>query len=223
MYKLIGSIIFCIAGALLNMIIYKVFISMIGLPLYLDTIFTITVTLLYGPLWGSITGALTNIISITAYGLEYYLFALCNVAAALITWFFIRLFPRELNLRMNVVFNALPLYQSSSSRLSDRLSALMDRVIVLTLLSFALCLAMSILGGCISVFIGFFKTTTVNPAVVQTMFSRNVPMLVNEIMSRIPINIIDRLFSSFTAFGAALGIFQIIKRMGKLKIKQMSN
>ena len=195
------------------MIVYKVFISMMGLPLYLDTIFTITVTLLYGPLWGSITGALTNINSITAYGLEYYLFALCNVAAALITWFFIRLFPRELDLRMNVVYTTLPMYQAGSSRLS----ALMDRVIVLTLLSFALCLAISILGGSISVFIGFFKAAAVNPAAVPTMFNSNVPMLLKEIMSRIPINIIDRLFSSFAAFGAALGVFQIVKRIEKFQ------
>ena len=46
MRKIIGSFVFCIAGALLNMIVYKVLISMIGLPLYLDTIFTITVTLI---------------------------------------------------------------------------------------------------------------------------------------------------------------------------------
>jgi len=88
----------------------------------------------------------------------------------------------------------------------------MDRVIVLTLLSFALCLAISILGGCISVFIGFFKATAVNPAAVQTMFNSNVPMLLNEIMSRVPINIIDRLFSSFAAFGAALGVRCLMQR-----------
>ena len=217
MRKIIGSFVFCIAGALLNMIVYKVFISMMGLPLYLDTIFTITVTFIYGPVWGVLTGALTNITSISVYGLEYYLFALCNIAAALITWFFIRLFPRELDLRMNVVYTSLPLYQAGSSRLSAHLSAVMDRVIVLTLLSFALCLAMSILGGCISVFIGLFKAAAVNPAAVQTMFHRNIPMLLNEILSRVPINIIDRLISSFAAFGVALGVFQILKRMGKLE------
>jgi len=215
MRKIIGSIIFCIAGALLNMIVYWIFITIMGLPLYLDTIFTITVTLICGPLWGVLTGVLTNVHSFTVYGWEYYLFALCNVAAAIVTWLFMRLFPRELNLRMNDVFAALPLYQAGSRRLS----ALMDRVIVLTLLSFALCIVMSILGGCISVFIGFFRATAVNPAAVQTMFHRNIPMLLNEILSRVPINIIDRLISSFAAFGVALGVFQIVKRMGKLEIR----
>jgi len=215
MRKIIGSIIFCIAGALLNMIVYRIFITIMGLPLYLDTIFTISVTLVCGPLWGVLTGALTNVHSFTVYGWEYYLFALCNVAAAIVTWLFMRLFTRELDLRMNVVFAELPLYQTGSRRLS----AVMDRVIVLTLLAFALCIVMSILGGCISVFIGFFRVTAVNPAAVQTMFHRNIPMLLNEILSRVPINIIDRLISSFAAFGVALGVFQIVKRMGKLKIR----
>jgi len=237
MRKLIGSIIFCIAGALLNMIVYWIFITIMGLPLYLDTIFTITVTLVCGPLWGVLTGALTNVHSFTVYGWEYYLFALCNVAAALVTWFFIRLFPLELNLSIKTsgahstgnellitpasysqrsfrspseVITAKPYYQAGSSRLS----AVMDRFIVLTLLSFALCITMSILGGCISVFIGIVKTSaeTVNPAAVPTMFNRNVPMLLKEIMSRIPINIIDRLLSSFAAFGAALGVRCLLQK-----------
>jgi len=239
MRKIIGSFIFCIVGALLNMIVYNVLISMTGLPLYLDTIFTITVTLICGPLWGILTGALTNIISITAFGLEWYLFAICNIATALITWLFIRLFPLELNLRMNAVtassahalsgnvvftaqtefantaFAAKPLFQTDSRRLG----AVMDRLIVLTLLSFALCLAMSILGGCISVLIGFYKAfvnpESVNPAAVQTMFHGKIPILLNEILSRIPINIIDRLISAFAAFGAALGARCLMQKFSR--------
>ena len=222
MRKIISSFIFCITGAFLNMIVFRIFISMMGLPLYLDTIFTIAVTFLCGPLWGVLTGALTNIISVTVFGWEWYLFALCNIVTALITWLFIRLFSCELNLRINAaadsntpaalaghsVFTAKLLHQTSSRRLS----AIMDRLIVLTLLSFALCLVMSILGGCISVFIGFFKADAVNPAAVPTMFNRNVPILLNEMFSRIPINIIDRLISAFTAFGVALVVFQIAKK-----------
>ena len=206
MRKIIGAFIFCLAGALLNMFVYRVFISIMGLPLYLDTIFTIAVTLICGPFWGVLTGAFTNIISITAFGWEYYLFALCNIATALITWLFVRLFPLELNLNLNSAFAAKPIFQAGSRRLS----AVMDRVIVLTLLSFALCLAMSILGGCISVFIGFYKASvyaeSVNPAAVPTMFHHNIPVLLNEILSRIPINIIDRLISAFAAFGVALAV-----------------
>jgi len=208
MRKIIGSFIFCIAGALLNMFVYWIFITIMGLPLYLDTIFTITVTLVCGPLWGVLTGALTNAHSFTVYGWEYYLFALCNIAAALITWFFIKLFPLELNLNMYAA-NTKSVYQSGSRRLS----AWMDSFIVLTLLSFALCLVISILGGCISVFIGFFKAPAVNPAAVQTMFHHNIHMLPNEILSRIPINIIDRLISAFAAFGVALAVRGLMKKI----------
>ena len=109
----------------------------------------------------------------------------------------------------HTAFAAKPLFQADSRRLSVRLSAVMDRLIVLTLLSFALCLVMSILGGCISVLVGFYKASvnpfnaeSVNPAAVQTMFHGNIPILLNEILSRIPINIIDRLISAFAALVA---------------------
>jgi len=228
MHKLIGSILFCFAGALLNMFVYWIFITIMGLPLYLDTIFTITVTLVCGPLWGVLTGALTNVHSFTVHGWEYYLFALCNVAAALITWFFIRLFPLELDLSFGVnsartegLISAKTFYQAGSRRLSARLGEVMDRVIVLTLFSFALCLVMSILGGCISVFIGLFKAAAENPAAVPTMFNRNVPVLLNEIMSRIPINIIDRLISAFSAFGVALAVSKLTQRFLRFNFLSM--
>jgi len=48
---------------------------------------------------------------------------------------------------------------------------------------------------------------------VPTMFHNNIPILLNEILSRIPINIIDRLISAFAAFGIALGALGLIKKL----------
>jgi len=65
------------------------------------TILTITITLVCGLLWGMLCGAMTNIISHTIFefGWGGYLFALCSIATALITWLFMRLFPNVLDLR----------------------------------------------------------------------------------------------------------------------------
>src|SRR5215469_12766278 len=88
----------CIVGAILNIFINKLAAGIIFLPLYLDTIFTITSTLLGGLFWGSLTGALTGIIGQTYYfwGWEPYLFIICSVATAFLTWSFMRYFPDEL-------------------------------------------------------------------------------------------------------------------------------
>jgi hypothetical protein len=42
-----------------------------------------------------------------------------------------------------------------------------------------------------------------------------MPMLVREMLSRIPINIIDRLISAFVGYGAARGILALIRLKNK--------
>jgi len=80
----------------------------------------------------------------------------------------------------------------------------MDRMIVLILLSFALCLAMSILGGIIAGLIIINSSDAVEFGVSgilsETMFSQSTPIILSEIFSRIPVNIIDRLLSAYCGF-----------------------
>jgi hypothetical protein len=200
----------CIVGALLNIAINR--LAAYEPLLFLDTIMTVSFTLLFGPLWGVITGALTNIISESIFfrGWEAYMFLLCNVATALITWFFICMFPRELN------FNHAASIHVSHSR---RLGIVMDRLIVLAMLAFVLCLAMSILGGLISAFIGYLHSSSEigsNPAsivLIRTLFNGDIPAPLAEILVRIPINIIDRLITAFAGYGIALAVFRLKRRI----------
>ena len=203
---------FCMVGAALNIVIGKAHNI-----LYLDTIFTITTTLLAGPWWGMLTGASTNIIihTIEFWGWEGYLFALCNAATALVTCLFMRLFPRELSFprQKDIIsdFRAL-----SKSR---RLAFVMEHVVALTLLSFALCLVMSAMGGTISGLIQIF-----NPARIGTrnlspyyfyniVIPPNLSFIIAEIMIRIPMNILDRLISAFSGYGIALVLSFICKKI----------
>jgi len=205
----------CVAGALLNVALHLLATGEDLLPLYLDTVFTITVTLLCGPVWGCLTGALTNIISHTNnfWGWEGYLFALCNIATALVTWQFIRFFPKELNLIQIQHDN-----KHSFSVKSRQLDNIMNRIIILTLLSFALCLVISILGGLISAFIEILRSTAVseaiqNPASPPNTQYDSIPLVLREIISRIPINIIDRLISAFLGFFIALALSILGKKI----------
>jgi len=206
MRKTLTMLLFCLAGVFLNILITRLCFNA-GLPLFLDTILTITVTLICGLPWGMLCGALTNVIyhSIFGYGWEAYLFTLCNIATAVVTWLFMRFFTRELAVyKLDDTQQKSPLFSAKS----NFLSALMDRIIILILFSFALCLTMSILGGLIATFIiiinsSYTEVKGITGVLSATMFDHNVPLVIKEIISRIPINIIDRLISVFAGFGIA--------------------
>ena len=205
----------CVAGTLLNVTLHLLTTGEELLPLYLDTVFTITVTLLGGPVWGCLTGALTNIICHTNnfWGWEGYLFALCNIATALVTWQFVRFFPKELNL-VQLQNDTKPSYSIKSRQLD----LVMNRIIILTLLSFALCLVISILGGLISAFIEIIRSTAVsetiqNPASPPNTQYDSIPLVLREIISRIPINIIDRLISAFVGYFIAFALLILGKKI----------
>jgi hypothetical protein len=192
----------CLAGAMLNSVIAVIVVKM-NIPLFLDTILTVTITLLGGLIWGVLTGILTNLIAHTFFfwGWEGYLFTLCNIATAVVTWLFMRFFPRELSFETSI---------SPSPRKSSRLETMADKAIVLILLSFGLCLVMSVMGGVISVFIQALNPPPYNvPLVSAAMTDQELPLILTEIMSRIPINIIDRLVTAFAGFGIAV----LLRRM----------
>ena len=206
----------CIAGALLNITISRVahgspFLSV----LFLDTVITVSFTLLYGPVWGVITGGLTNIISCTieSWGWENYLFTICNIATALVTYLFMRLFPRELSLphrqETRTYFRVL--------QKSQRLAFVIERVVVLILLSFALCIAMSVLGGLIAAFIQIINPSHIgasrlSPNDIYAMFPQGFSLILGEILVRIPVNIVDRLITAFSGYGIALAVSVFICR-----------
>jgi hypothetical protein len=92
---------------------------------------------------------------------------------------------------------------------SRRLAEAMNRMVALILLSFCLCLAISVLGGLVAALI-----QSINPSLAGrqglsghfsvTMFGKKLPLTLTEILSRIPVNIIDRLITVFAGYGIAL-------------------
>jgi hypothetical protein len=190
------SLILCIAGAALNISLSRLNGSVLHLPLFIDTIFTIALTFSHGLPWGILTGVLTHLASNSIFSFEWpmYLYTLCSIVTALITALFIRLFPGELR---------LPIRRAT-------LRAVMDRVIVLLMLSFTLCIIMSVQGGLTAALIESLAFSgsqgTEGPELLfkLTLFRRNLPLVGVEILSRIPLNIIDRLISAFCGYGIAL-------------------
>jgi hypothetical protein len=189
------SLLFCLAGAMLNIGISRFNGSVLHLPLFIDTIFTIALTFSRGLFWGVLTGVLTHLASNILFpaGWPMYLYTFCSIVSALITALFIRHFP-----------DALGFHRRSTLR------TVIDRLIMLMVLSFALCFAMSVQGGLTAALIEFLGTSgssgTEGPELLfkLTLLRRNLPLVGVEILSRIPLNVIDRLISVFGAYGAAM-------------------
>lgn len=212
MHSKVTGLFLSLAGAALNLALNRVTFAY-DLPLHMDTVLTVSVTLAAGLFWGVVCGALTSIIYFTIWfrGWEAYLFTLCNIATAFITWLFIRAFPRELSFRQT----APPALLKSS-----RLNLAIGRIVVLMLLSFALCLAVSILGGFLAALIlGFYTPPTgvlgISGKLSDTLFTYDSPLILVEIVSRIPINIIDRLIAALGGYGIALVLRGLAGRTGE--------
>jgi Na+-transporting methylmalonyl-CoA/oxaloacetate decarboxylase gamma subunit len=217
MRKTVLMFLLCVFGTALNVMFNKVFAgSGMGLPLYMDTILTITVTFIGGLFWGCLTGVLTNIAGHTMnfWGWEGYLFSLCNILTALITWKFTRIFLSELTFINGKNEKENP--QGASFFKSRRLDNIMSIIFVLMLLSFILCFAISVMGGLIASFIDVIKTPqSENPASQHSDFYSGLPLVLREIVSRVPINIIDRIISVFAGFGIAYAIGKVVSKVRK--------
>ena len=218
MNKKILMPVLCLAGVVLNIAVNRFFVYYLGLPLFMDTIFTVAVTLIGGPFWGSLCGALSTIIGKTIWFSDWisYLFFLCSIATALITWLFIRFFPSELNLSSEQAKYEKMIDTAGIGGRSGKFAQSMNRVIVLLLLSFTLCLAISILGGLISGLILVINPSQTGERVLagllgDTLSGGAVPVFLVEILSRIPVNIIDRLIAAFGGYGAAVVMRRIVR------------
>jgi hypothetical protein len=176
-----------LAGAGLNAVFARLFQFGFGLPLFMDTLFTVAVTLSCGLLGGLLTGVVSTLIYVLVYYITWLecLYALCNIAVALITALFIRLFPRELSFPIN-----------RSARRGT-----LDRVIVLIILSFVMCMAMSLMGGLIAVIVSGGNGPEI-PFKME-LYRRNFPFVLVEVLSRIPLNVVDRLIAVFGGYGVA--------------------
>jgi hypothetical protein len=204
----------CLGGVFLNILTWNLFRNALGVPLFMDTIFTVAMTLYGGLVCGVFTGLLTNLIGnmLNFSGWVDILYALCNVAVALVTFFFIRLFPAELRFGAG---QTIKTGAFETAKYHSRLMRLMNTLVVLLLLSFVMCIVISILGGLIAVFIKFvWGTSKPGPEFFfkLALLRKTLPPAIVEILARIPLNIIDRLLSVLGGYGVAALLWRLLPR-----------
>ena len=176
--------------------------SVARLPLYLDTVFTVAVCFSFG-LWpGLLTGPVLGIAT-TLIRYHFILgqielagasavFTLCVALEVLLICFFYKKFLQN----REVAFLAKPSMRSFN-----------DMVPLLLALAALACILVSLTGGLIDFILTQF--TMPRPIFPEDIFKlgllrNNIPVLASAILSRIPINIVDRFFVIFGGYGISL-------------------
>ena len=198
-YKIL---VICIASALANWILSHFVFSAARLPLYLDTVFTAAVCFSLGLVPGLITGPVLGLAT-TLIRYHFILgqielawasawFTLCIVAEVVL----ICLFHKKLLASHEAPFLAKPSF-----------SVFMSTTPLLLSLAALACIVVSLSGGIID--FALTQYSTPRPIFPEDTFKlgllrNNVPVLTSAILSRFPINIVDRFFVIFGGYGVSL-------------------
>lgn len=185
--------ILCIASALGNEALSILVSGVFGAPLYLDTVFTVAITFSFGLLPGMLTGVLLYplcenlkmLLLDSGEGIFWAgnAFVLCTVTEILLVCFF-------------------------RSRLKMRQEFFISTAANLMVLVVLDCILISIMGGVIDFILHNFVSVRQNlyPEDIFKLglIRTNVPVLPAAILSRIPINIVDRFIAIFGGYGISL-------------------
>jgi hypothetical protein len=195
-------LILCVVSAIGNAALCHLVTNVANVPLYMDTMFTIAVCFSAGLLAGALTGAVLSPLCfyfVTRYilGLSVELsvarniYLICIVVeVVLVCLFYSRMKAKE------AFFLEKPSLNS--------FIGVGTELLVLVALD---CIAVSIAGGIID----FVLTLNAAPRTLSPedtfkmgLLRNNVPILATSIISRIPINIIDRFIAVFGGYGISL-------------------
>ncbi|MDR1307638.1 MAG: hypothetical protein LBK74_08705 [Treponema sp.] len=205
----VWQLVFCCAAAAAgNVLLYSFVSRFLRLSLFLDTLFTVTVTFIAGIVPGIITALATSVTTNVLFSFPpvYTLFSLCSISE---------------------VFIAASFHRGiQGSRIGVRgggqdMDALISAVAGLFLVAVIDCFVISILGGGVDFFISVFFPRSRQFFTPEEIFKlgllRNrLPALLTDILCRIPVNIVDRFIVMFGAFGAAL----LFRKAGSKKTKK---
>jgi hypothetical protein len=188
--------------------------GVLGLSLYLDTVFTIAVTFSFGLLPGLLTGVvfypsygiLRNIILNSGADIFWAAnaFTLCTVSEILLVWMFRSRIAPELGRDMGLPQRPGRFVPAGESFLSSFIGIAAQ----LMLLAALDCVLISISGGLVDFVLYTLLASSRGPYPEDifklSLFRNNAPFLAAAILSRIPINIVDRFIAVFAGYGISL-------------------
>jgi hypothetical protein len=196
-------LIICIVSALANTTLSYIVSSMAGLPLYLDTVFTAAAVFSAGLL----PGLLIALVLCPMFPFLRHHFLLNQPVTMAFTE---NLFAICTVMEVILVFLFLKKIREREAQVAERKPSLQSFIgmapLLLTLAALD-CIVISITGGIIDFILT--QNSTPRPFFPEDTFKlgllrNNVPLLTSAILSRIPINIVDRFFVIFGGYGISL-------------------
>jgi len=204
-------IVLCAVSALCNAGLSYLLNTLLKVPLYADTIFTVAMCFTAGALAGILTGAVLSPLAfllVCKYLLELpyetswvrNIFTICVLAeAALVCLYHARIKSREEIFLQKRSLNAF--------------TGIATHLLVLVALD---CIVVSVCGGTIDFILGKLSaplTYSPEDTFELGLLHNNVPVFATAVLSRIPINIVDRFIAVFGGYGISL-IFRKISHGG---------
>jgi len=185
-----------IAAALLN-ILFNTFIINFRIPLFLDTVFTAAIAFAFGVIPGIFTALLTwFLLGIYYGGFNFYI--LCSITEVIIICALKPSAPDIPNF-------------ASKEKIAASYTALVSKLFLL----YILCVVtISIVGGVVDYITNLFierNYYSVEDLFKPGLFMSNMPVLAVNIISRLPVNIVDRFIVILAGFLISRGLLKIIK------------
>jgi len=186
-----------ITAALLNILLSSFVMNFLRFPLFLDTVFTAAISFAFGIIPGIFTAVLTWFLPCFLYsGFNFYF--LCSITEVLLICALKPSAPET------------PFY-ASKEKVAASLTALVSKLFLLYILC---AVTISIIGGVVDSITHLFverKYYSVDDLFKQGLFMLNLPVLAVNIISRIPINIVDRFIIIFAGFLVSKGLEKITR------------
>jgi len=175
-----------ITAALLNILLNSFAVNFLRFPLFLDTVFTAAIAFAFGIIPGIFTAILTWFLPCFFYnGFSFYFF--CSIAEVLLIC---ALKPYVLD---------TPFF-TSKEKIAASYTILVSKLFLLYILC---AITISIIGGVVDYITHLFVERnyySVDDLFKQGLYMSNMPVLAVNILSRLPINIVDRFIVIFAGY-----------------------
>ena len=188
--------VFCVLAAVMNILLSTFVMNFLKFPLFLDTVFTAAVAFAFGLVPGIIVAVLTWLIPCIYYQAINF-FVLCSITEVIL---------------ICALKPAAPDIPKFTPK--EKIIALYTGIAAKLMLLYILCaVAISVLGGVINYVSQLFQEINIYYGVEDTfkpaLIINNLPVLAVNILSRIPINLVDRFIVIFGGYFISRGLIKL--------------
>ena len=197
--KIIKLALFCLSAVLINLLLSASVMNFLRFPLFLDTVFTAVITFAFGLVPGIFTAVFTWLIPCILHR-SFTFFVLCSIAEVLL---------------ISVLKPSAPDIPAFASK--EKIIASYTALASKLLLLYILCaVTISVLGGAVNHIMqlyveGHSHYFSVDDTFKPGLIVYNFPGLAINILSRIPVNIVDRFIVIFGGYFISRGLIKLTR------------